>query len=729
MTVRSMYSGVSGLRATANNIDVIGNNIANVNTVGYRKARLTTADLFSQTLSGATGATATRGGTNPVQIGLGVKTDTIDTIFTQGNTQETERLLDLSINGSGFFMLSDGEGGSYYTRAGNFSLDELGYVTQSSTGYRLIGQIANAQGVIDSSKPAQQIQVDYNSLSDAVPTETATLGGNLSSDTESEAATSLNTLVTLFNEDGVPLGLNAGDTIRITGGTYDTVPAGTTVTIPSTDVLSITSTTTLGELVSSLRTQLRSLTGSTSLDVAVDSTGAIRFETGSETLTNLSISAYDVDGSEKTSVRALFNDGEIDGNIDILANSSASTETIRQADATTSTEVFDSQGNALTVVATFAKNTSNVSAVSDTLLTSIYDDADRNLGLTAGTTSIVLAAGSVIGATTLATDISLVAVTGTSTLEDLRSALQTQLNTTAGTTDITVTLQSDGSFSISSPTATISNMRIQTDNDAVNGGTASAAGVITRLFTNQGYGIEAATDGLDVTAGSTVETNSFHTASTLVNSWNYQVVVPHAQNLPPSATTGQLVFLSNGNFESYGSDSSGDALVSNPVIQFDPDGTDPENGGVDSLTIMFDFSDMTQNSASTTASIISQDGSTVGQLESVEIGTDGVVTGVFSNGTTRALAQILVATFSNEGGLLRSGNNLFTESANSGEAVLNTAGTLAAGEIMSGELELSNVDISEEFVNLIIAQRAFQANARVITTGDTILQELVNLIR
>ncbi len=729
MTVRSMYSGVSGLRATANTIDVIGNNIANVNTVGFRKARATTSDLFSQTLSGATGATATTGGTNPVQIGLGVKTDTIDTIFTQGNTQETERLLDLTINGSGFFQLTDGEGGSYFTRAGNFSLDELGYVTQSSTGYRLIGQIANSQGVIDASKPAQTIQVDYNSLSDAVPTETATLGGNLSSDTVAQPATSLNTLLTIFNENGQPLGLNAGDTITISGGTYNTVPAGTAVTIPQTTVLTVTNETTLGNLVSSLRDQLRTLTGSTSLDVAVDSTGAIRFETGAETLSNLSITAYDVDGNEKTSVRALFNDGELDGNIDILANSSAVTEVVRQADATTSTEIFDSQGNARTVVATFAKNTSNVSAASDTLLTNIYDDADRSVGVTAGTTTVVLAAGSVIGATTLATDVSLLAVTATSTLEDLRSALQTQLNTSAGTTNITVTLQSDGSFSISSPTASISNMRIQTDADAVGSGTASVAGVLTRLFTNEGYGIEATTDGLDVTAGSTVSTNSFHTASNVLNSWTYQVVVPHADSLPPSATTGNLVFLSNGNFESYGTDSTGTAITSNPVIQFDPDGTDPENGGVDSLTITFDFSDMTQNSAETTASIISQDGSTVGQLESVEIGSDGVVTGVFSNGTTRALAQILVATFSNEGGLLRSGDNLFTESANSGEAVLNTAGTLAAGEILSGSLELSNVDISEEFVNLIIAQRAFQANARVITTGDSIMQELVNLVR
>lgn len=729
MTVRSMYSGISGLKAQANAIDTIGNNIANVNTVGFRRARLTTADLFSQTLSGATGATATRGGVNPVQVGLGVKTDTIDTIFTQGNSQQTERLLDLTINGGGFFQLADGEGRSYFTRAGNFNLDELGYVTKASSGLRLIGQIADSQGNIDNSKPAQAIRIDYNTLSDALPTGNAVLGGNLSTESVSVAASSLNTLVTLFNEDGQPLGLNAGDTIRITGGTYNTVPPGAPVVIPPTDILTITAETTLGQLASSLRTQLRALTGSTTLDVSVDTTGAIRIETGAETLSDLSVSAYNVNGDEKTEVRAIFTDDEIDGNIDLLANSAIFSGVFRQADATSSTEVFDSQGNSRTVITTFARDTRNVPAASETLLTGIFDDGDRAAGLTAGTTSIVIAAGSTIGATTTATDTAVLAVGATSTMEDLRAALQTQLNTIAGTTDISVRLTADGSFSINSPTVNISDLRIHTDEDAVNGGTASGAGVITRLFNNKNFGIDSATQGFDVTAGTTAETNSFHTANNLLNSWTYQVVVPHAVNQPPSATTGHLVFLANGNFQNYGTDASGNILLSPPIVQFDPDGIDPQNGGVDSLTIQFDFSDLTQNASATTAAIISQDGSPVGQLESIDIGGDGIVTGVFSNGITRALAQILVASFSNEGGLLRAGDNLFTESSNSGDAILGTAGTLSRGDLISGELELSNVDISDEFVNLIIAQRAFQANARVITTGDTILQELVNLVR
>lgn len=729
MTVRSLYSGVSGLRTQSNAIDTIGNNIANVNTVGFRRARMTTADLFSATLSSASGATATRGGVNPRQIGLGVQTDSIDTIFTQGNPQQTGRLLDLSIRGGGFFQLADESGAAYYTRAGNFGLDEMGYVTKPSTGLRLIGQVANAQGDIDSTTPPQAIRIDYSSLSDAVPTGTATLGGNLSSTTQARGATSLNTLVTLFNQQGLPLSLNAGDVIRIGGGTYNTVPPGVPTVIPSTDILTVTPTTTLGELASNLRAKLRDLTGSTTLDVTVDASGGLRIETGPETLNDLTVAAFGVDGTEKTRIRSIFNDGELDGNLDLLANSAVTTGVFRQADATSSTEVFDSQGNARTVITTFARDSRNVPAPSETLLTSLYDDASRSMGVTAGTTNIVIAAGSTVGGNTTATDTAVLAVAANSSLDDLRAALETQLNTIGGVADITVSLLPDGSFRVSSPTASITDLRIHTDNDAVNGGNASTAGVITRLFNNRDFGVATSTEGLDVTAGAFAGTNTFHTSSPLLNSWTYQVVVPHSVNQPPSAATGELVFLANGNFDNYGRDSTNNIVSSNPVIQFDPDGVDPQNGGVDSLTIQFDFSDLTQNASTTTAAILAQDGSPVGRLETIDISNDGIVTGVFSNGTSRTLAQILVASFANDGGLLRSGDNLFVQSSNSGEPVLGVAGTLARGEIASNELELSNVDISEEFVNLILAQRAFQANARVITTGDNILQELVNLVR
>ena len=106
-----------------------------------------------------------------------------------------------------------------------------------------------------------------------------------------------------------------------------------------------------------------------------------------------------------------------------------------------------------------------------------------------------------------------------------------------------------------------------------------------------------------------------------------------------------------------------------------------------------------------------------------------MVTGFFTNGVTQALAQIALARFNNPSGLLRQGDNMFTESANSGLPVLGFAGTSDTSSITPGALENSNVDLSQEFTSMIITQRGFQANARVITTSDEMLQELVNLKR
>lgn len=123
--LRSLYSGVSGLRNHQVRMDVIGNNIANVNTVGFKASRVVFQDIYSQTLKPASGSTATSGGSNPQQIGLGVSLATVDVLQTRTGSQYTGEPLDLSIEGDGFFVVKDGSG-TYYTRAGNFKTDENG---------------------------------------------------------------------------------------------------------------------------------------------------------------------------------------------------------------------------------------------------------------------------------------------------------------------------------------------------------------------------------------------------------------------------------------------------------------------------------------------------------------------------------------------------------------------------------------------------------------------------
>lgn len=133
-----MYAGISGMQGSQTKLDVIGNNIANVNTSGFKKGRVTFQDMMSQTTSGAQGPTDTRGGVNPNQVGLGAKQGTIDNIQTQGFQQTTENPLDLAIEGDGMFQVEDGDGSTYFTRAGNFYLDDNGDIVNPD-GYYLVG--------------------------------------------------------------------------------------------------------------------------------------------------------------------------------------------------------------------------------------------------------------------------------------------------------------------------------------------------------------------------------------------------------------------------------------------------------------------------------------------------------------------------------------------------------------------------------------------------------------
>ena len=124
-----------------------------------------------------------------------------------------------------------------------------------------------------------------------------------------------------------------------------------------------------------------------------------------------------------------------------------------------------------------------------------------------------------------------------------------------------------------------------------------------------------------------------------------------------------------------------------------------------------------------------QDGYSSGTLQNFTIDRTGLITGAFTNGVNVPLAQIMLADFNNPAGLLRVGDNMYQESANSGGAVLGIALQGSQSTLTSGALEMSNVDLAREFTNLIIAQRGFQANSKVITTSDELLQELVGLKR
>jgi len=142
--LRSLFSGISGLRVNQTMLDVTGNNIANANTIGFKSSSTVFQDTLSQMLTGASGANAARGGTNPTQVGLGVQLAATQTNFTQGSTQTTGRATDLMIQGDGFFVTRKGNE-NLYTRAGSFTFDETGGLV-TPTGNRVQGYLLDANG-------------------------------------------------------------------------------------------------------------------------------------------------------------------------------------------------------------------------------------------------------------------------------------------------------------------------------------------------------------------------------------------------------------------------------------------------------------------------------------------------------------------------------------------------------------------------------------------------------
>jgi flagellar hook protein FlgE len=423
--LRSLFAGVSGLRNHQVRMDVIGNNIANVNTVGFKASRVNFAEALSQTIRGAQAPSEARGGMNAMQVGLGVQVGSIDTLFTQGNLQYTGNLTDLAIQGDGFLVVGDGLR-RFYTRDGAVVMDADGNLVHASSGLRLMGWQADATGAVDTAGPLAPLTIPVGTQIPPMATARATLAGNL--------------------DGGAPV-YDPGDPATASG----------------------------------------------------------RW--------------------------------------------------------TTTLTVYDALGN------------------------------------------------------------------------------PTQLRL---------------------------------------------------VFTKQG-----------------------------ANEWQWELFYGDE---PSPVGSGTLSFAdpdSPGRL----SDPTAPVEVTVPLSSLAPDLGAPD------LTFEIDFGGVTQYASPSTVALQSQDGYASGSLESFAIDGNGVITGLYSNGRTQVIGQVALALFTNPGGLLKAGSNLYAESSNSGPAAVGAAGTGGRGTLTAGALEMSNVDLAQEFTNMITAQRGFQANARVITTSDELLQELISLRR
>lgn len=235
----------------------------------------------------------------------------------------------------------------------------------------------------------------------------------------------------------------------------------------------------------------------------------------------------------------------------------------------------------------------------------------------------------------------------------------------------------------------------------------------SRVFTTAGLASTQSLVRVFDNLGSEHELTLTLTEGATANTWDWSASVGGGASV---TGTGTLTF-----------DPSTGALTSGSpgTITFTP----PAASGQSPFDIDLDFGDVGQLAVDMQFQASSQNGYSPGSLSSFSVNTDGVVVGLYTNGLTRPLGQIALAIFPNANGLERQGSNLWRNTDNSGVPVIGTAKTGGRGLINSGFLEQSNVDIGNEFTDLIITQRGFQANTRVVTTVDEMMQELINMKR
>jgi flagellar hook protein FlgE len=249
------------------------------------------------------------------------------------------------------------------------------------------------------------------------------------------------------------------------------------------------------------------------------------------------------------------------------------------------------------------------------------------------------------------------------------------------------------------------------------GGLAAGTAVIDTAATEH-YTSVITYDSLGVSHNLTLK----FSRSPVANEWYWEASLD-GEEVIASGQSGTVTFFEDGSLNQFAFDNGATAIA------FDP-GT-----GADAVQISMDagtgggFQGITQFASPFSTTVRAQDGYEMGNLIDVAIDGTGIISGVFSNGLTRALAQIVLAKFNNPGGLERVGESLFAESSNSGLAIKGDPGDVVFASISSGTLEMSNVDLAEEFVDMIVAQRGLQANARVLTASDEMLSEVVNLTR
>lgn len=754
--MRSLWAGVTGLQAHQYAMDVEGHNIANVNTRGYKYARVSFADQIYQTSKTATAPQGASGGRNAQQVGLGASIEAATKIFKSGSIETTDSNTDLAIQDDGFFVVSNDGGKTYsYTRNGEFTRDANGNFINTQ-GYIVQGWMRDSKtNTIDSTAPIGNIVIPAGLTTEAKASEYITVKANLNSGNsigkEKKLISSLDALHGSYGK-----------------GTQNTIDDEEHDEASGSDYL--------------FNTDEEIIENAVDMGVVFDGDGgAINLRENQGMWVSYNDAVYKspvMTSTAKQTINFVLNGTTISGDIGRNADNGTTPATLA------STAIENAQGLA-TLINTYTKNTGVSASVNNN--NEIILSNDNRSGTLEGTKNIIIsnpATGTpALGGLNVTSVITAyryqyvksgsnsniiqgLQTTDTTartftTTEDLRYEIQLDArkqgdangnfteNITNDDTILDVTVNDLGQFTL---TKTNGGENSKDMNIAITAFSNNETGKNAVAANNTFAGIMRAMDGKITQLNSFRNSQSLHIAAlgaseditdslgskhtlkleyTKVggtadngSEWKVKISVPEPGVIndtgigPANIVMGYVRFDASGALSTYTpaniSYSPNNGAKPNQNIQLNIGNV----GGYDGLT--------SYDSASAVSNIYA-DGYSGGDLKDVRVDQSGTVIGEFTNGRSFGLAQVSLAKFTNNQGLESVGGNMFRQTSNSGDPIIGTASTGGRGGITSSSLEMSNVDLSHSLTQLIVVQRGFQANSKTITTSDQMLNTLLQL--
>ena len=679
--MRSMFSGVSGLKGHQTRMDVVGNNIANVNTTGFKASRVTFADMISQNLSGAAAPNGTLGGVNPKQIGLGMSVASTDLIYTNGSVQQTGKNTDVAISrGDGLFVVSKGDQ-KYYTRNGAFEFDAQGNLTIPSTGLYVQGYMANGGEVTPSGENTTKIQIPAGKSMEASSTISASYTKNLNATTPgydvanilvkyADGTSGTTNSYTPTETGKLVLTMSTGRKIYLdSSAPAQTVGSAATGTLYTSTISNVTATTT-GKVDAELSldpansASPKAITGVT---VPITRTGATAFDSGTYAYGD----AYNISGK----ITGIVSSPPSDVKLTLDANNTISPGTSVTVTVPKPTSFTYKVGDTYTGQLKITSLTPQAGATVTT--------ADGNSAILSAPTPAITSAAATYAHTGGAPgEGTITAITRESTYEYGGKKVSTiSLNTKTGTSIGGLIGKEYNRNDTFYPSVTT----LVTVYDSL--GAAHSVPVVFTKSSNNKWTMSLGTGG---------DTYSITEKD--------------------GTTTNVTLTKSDLNFDTTGAYLSGSAALNLTY-----------GNGAAAQQVSMNLAAVTQYAGTSTISATS-DGNAAGTLSSVSIDSSGVITGTYTNNVRRVEAQIAMAQFNNPSGLTKMGGNLYQESNNSGTRTVSGAADIGT-ELTTSALEMSNVDIADQFSDMIITQRGFQSNSKIITVSDEMLETLINMKR